>query len=427
MDFGMEKLKKFANAPQVGDVLTIGDGAKIKYLFYMLLAEQKKRQKYYSESSSDFLRDVKNGNSPFPNMIIFLYDIDVFKEAYEDLFDEMFVQFTRNCSKYGIYFVITGLSINSLGFMIENNFPQKITLNLVDETDYSIYFTNPPIPSKNPGRGLIKIDDVYEFQTSIIFDENEEAQKLEYALQQLGKFLKNHVLPVPVVPDVVEIGDLVKHCTSLSAVPLGINIKTAQFGYFDFLKKMVLISTSSFKKSNSFLSGLLYLLTLFSNNTIIILDAVKKMNIEINDKVKRYDADYNKVIDILATNIQKYNNSADDKQFTIILLGYTKLQKHLEKLKQDDDTVKTIDEIVDMTQNNNFRFILFDTAVQLGESIENDVFNYINRDTGIWIGSGFDDQDIIESSDMYSDDIKQSSDLVVIVKNGNAQFIKSIK
>ena len=53
-------MRKFAGAPQVGSVLTMSDTQEINYLYYMLQAEQLKRQQYYSQNGSDFLRDVKN-------------------------------------------------------------------------------------------------------------------------------------------------------------------------------------------------------------------------------------------------------------------------------------------------------------------------------------------------------------------------------
>ena len=96
---------------------------------------------------------------------------DSFTEVYQD-YAEALVKYTRECPRFGIYFVIT--STGSITPMVENSFPQKIAMRYLDTSDYGMLFNHATntIPGINPGRGLIELDSVYEFQVSQIFEED---------------------------------------------------------------------------------------------------------------------------------------------------------------------------------------------------------------------------------------------------------------
>ena len=60
-------------------------------------------------------------------------------------------------------------------------------------TVYQMFFDNAPIPKKNAGRGIISLDEAYEFQVSLIFEEALYDKKLNYVINQLKKYLiKKH-------------------------------------------------------------------------------------------------------------------------------------------------------------------------------------------------------------------------------------------
>ena len=430
IDLGSEKLKKFKSAPQVGDILTIDDSDKIKYLFYMLETEKNNRQEYYSNNPGDFLSDVKKGKSVFPNIVVMIYDIDVFKETFEDLYDDMFTPFTRNCAKYGIYFIISSNSISSLGYRVENNFPQKVVLNMLDSTDYNTYFDHPPIPSSNPGRGIINIEDTpYEFQTALIFDEITEEENLDYVLDQLNKYLKNHVKPVSMIPLEVNQEMLLPYKTTLSAVPLGINLVTAQVAYYDFSKPITLISTSETKNSIKFTEGLIKQLSIYENTNVVVLNALDE-EVEVPDNVKQYDKGFKKIVSVLDKNIKKYNEKTDEEQneFIIIALGYGKLQNHFDNLREEDEDIIDFEDLILHAKNNqHFKFIIFD-AIALFDDIEDtELYDMLDLTTGIWVGKGFDSQSLIDAPSSFRDNVQQNNDSAVLVKQGNAEYIKYVK
>lgn len=429
VDLGTEKLRKFQNAPQVGNVLTIADVDYINYLFYMLEFEKNKRQKYYSTTGGDFLSDVKQKKCPFPNIVVIIYEIEIFRETFEDLYDDKLTSFTRNCSKFGINFIVTGTSSTSLGFMMENNFPQKVVLNMVDESDYILFFSNPPIPSKNPGRGLIKIgDDAFEFQVPLIFDEQNEIKNLQYVFAQLNKFLKTKAKSISAIPQEVTFEHIKDSITTLDEVPLGINLVTAQIGSYNFSKHLTIMSSSKVTEIINFSPFLLKVLSSYSNTKVIVLNALKDIKIHIPDGVKYYDSGFKKIIPVLSSNIDKYNQEAkeNDSTFIIVVLGYEQLDNYLISVNNEENAnLKTIYDLVEAShKNSHFKFILYNTAIEFDKLRSGDISSFIDNTTGLWIGKGFEGQGVFDARPLYNDNVRLGNDSVVLIKSGNVEYVK---
>ncbi len=432
IDYGAEKLRKFANAPQVGDVITIDNAGKLNYLMFMLEKEQYKRQQYYATNGGDFLYDVKNKKCPFPNILVFIYDIDNFLESNETLFDEKIAPLSRNCSKYGINLIITGTSTTSLSYSISNNFPQKIAMNITDAAFYTDFFNNPPIIKNNPGRGMININEVtYEFQVPLMFSEEKEVESLRYVIEKLNEFIKTKAKPVPTVPAKVTINNLIPYINDLSNVPLGISIVTAQEGTFNFNNPVSILCSTDQDSVYKFIPGFLQILTKINNTKIIILDAYGEENrVKAPEEVKCYSSGFKKIIPVLSKNIDKYNKQTEklsSDNFIIIVLGYSKLDMHLKKLKKEDPTINTIGELVLASQQSGrFKFVLYDTEEEGRYFTRSAVGDLVDSTTGIWIGRDFDSQSIIEATG-YSDSIQLTNEIIVVVRNGLANYIKIIK
>lgn len=425
MDFGSEKLKKFYNAPQVGDVLTIEDENKINYLFYMLEEERDKRQKYYLNNGGDFLSDVKQKKTTFPNIIVIIYDIEAFRDAFEDLYDEKFAVLTRNCSKVGINFIITSSNVASLNFVIENNFPQKIMLNMIDSADYAMFFTNPPMPNNNPGRGIIKMNDnVYQFQTALIAEEEKEQSSLNYIFEQLNKFLKNKVKPVPVVPPVVDFSYIEDSINTIEDIPLGINMKTAQMEKYNFNKTFLTMSSGSNKYAVPFINLLLKIFSKIPNNKIIVLNALENVELYSNEEIKVYDGGFSKVIPVIYNNMKSYMEKESDNKFIIFVLGYQQLYEHMSSLKEEDESIITIDNLLEESKNNKyFKYIIYDSASRVDNLRSGEITNTIDLSYGLWIGRGLEGQSLYDVFAL-DDSVKATNDTVVTIKDDNFKYIK---
>ena len=422
MDFFGEKLQKYSKAPQVGEVLGPNDKQKINFLFSMIESELSNRQKYYSENGSDFLLEARNGKCSFPNLVIIVHGIDNFKEMYEDLYEEKLVYLTRNSSKYGINFVVTGLS--SAGtYALENNFPQLVMLNLNDPIEYSTYFNENKIPLKTPGRGLIKIGDhEYEFQTAMAFEEENERAGIEFVVDKLLSTFNKKAPLISTVPRHLSYSKVLERISNLSRVPIGININNAQISYVDYRKKIDLISASSNDKLNKFINNFVNTLSLCDNNKVIVLNSIDKLTINSNENIKVYDSNYKKLFDTLQKNMEKLKEENSNKIFTIVVLGYSKINKHTSEMKQNDDNVITLDELI-INSTNNFKFVLYDVERDFRNIIEGELSELVDSQSGIWLGSDYDEQDVIEVEKDYSE-VKLSLDSIVLINDSLPEYVK---
>ncbi|MBR2247771.1 MAG: type VII secretion protein EssC [Bacilli bacterium] len=424
MDFGAEKLRQFSKAPHVGEVLGINDKQKITYLFYMIEAEIEKRKKYYSKTGGDFSMDVKNGKSPFPNIIIAINGVDVFKENFEELYDERFAPISRGCAKYGIIFIGTGLTIAEVSYAVEMNFDNKVVFTLSDPTDYVSYFENPVTPSKNPGRGLIEMDsECVEFQTALVFDEEHAKEKLNYVIQKLNSLFNDKAKPVPTVPRHLSFSEIVPLVDELNKVPLGINSVTAQYSYYDFTQKINLISSSNKNTYNKFIPKFLKILSLYKNKKIMVLNVLDDIAFKPTENMKYYKSNFKKVIPILNKNITKINKDGSDNDYLIVILGYNKLNDHLRKMKADNEEISTLDEIILNSKNDRFKFIIYENSSSYAKILDGKLSDTINNQNGIWLGSDFDEQEIFDCERVYSE-IILPSDSAILIKDSIPEYIK---
>ena len=420
IDLGAERLKIFRKAPQVGDILTIDDLEKIKFLFYMLADEKERRFEYYSENGGEYVKDVDKENVPFPTILVVLNDIEVFKERFSEIYEEDFGPFVRNCAKVGIVFIVTSTDTNALGYNVDS-FPKKILLNLMDSSEYKYIFNNnAPIPKKNPGRGVIAIgEEPYEFQVPLIFEEENYDKNMTYVLNQLSVYLLNKAPKVPIVPEEIDIETIKKNVTDITKVPLGINTNTAQMGYYNFQDLVNIISSSSYSTTKKFFEFLINILSLIKNNKIIVMNALDECNLELPSTAKYFDTSFEKVLEVINNNIDKYLEEKKEDTFCIFVLGYDNFKTAVEAA---DANIKLDDIIIKSKGISNFKYILYDTETEIQTVDQTEFDSYFKRKNGIWLGKDFDAQSLFELNNIYSDSTLNNT--VTIVSNGNTQNIK---
>lgn len=173
LDFASETLRAFSEAPHVGDVALAHEEEKINNLFRMLHKECENRKKLFADFGGDYSSYINNSGKTLPSIVLVINNFASFSETYEDLDEEM-SYISREGVKYGIYVVISASAVNNVRYRLMQNFNQNIVLQLNDETDYSsiVGRTDGLYPSKYKGRGLVKTDSLYEFQTAYVTDDS---------------------------------------------------------------------------------------------------------------------------------------------------------------------------------------------------------------------------------------------------------------
>ena len=116
-DFGAEALKCFEKAPQTGEVILNGEEDKLNGLFLYLGQEMEERKKLLSEAAGDFVAYNNTAEEKKANILVIINNYANFVESYEN-YEEKLNSLTRECTKYGIYFVITANSTSAIRYKL---------------------------------------------------------------------------------------------------------------------------------------------------------------------------------------------------------------------------------------------------------------------------------------------------------------------
>ncbi|MCI5836099.1 MAG: type VII secretion protein EssC [Firmicutes bacterium] len=418
LDFGTNMLKMYKDMPQVGDFIVDDNPDKINNLFKMLNDEIDYRKKILQESGSSYSEYIKNNNLPL--IVVILNNYEVFNELYNDYDDEI-ISLTREGLKYGITFIVTTTS-SSLRYKLVQNFAQRLVLRMNDESDYSSILgnVNKLYPAKFIGRGLMKKEGIYEFQTATIEEDNlqEYIDTLEIELNQ--KY-KEKAKKVPVLPNVVTLDLVLNSFKNLNTVPVGIEKETLNISTCDIKKNLInVISSQDITKNTNFIYSFMKELELVNNNNLIIIDRMKILK----NEVFKNSLYYNEIdaYDNLLKVIEMYNNSDKKlKHNTVIIIGFDNFVNEIEKM----DINKLFKEA---KKTNSFNFIIIDNESSIKKYNYDDWYrNNGVGNSGIWLGSGITEQYVIKIAKMdrkLYQEIK--SDFGYKVENGIPVLVKLI-
>lgn len=399
VDLGEETLRVFAEAPQVGDVLLSTDGEKILGLFKMLQGEITTRKKRFTEGDGSYASYCHSTNEVVPQILVVLRNYSAFTEQFEML-DDQLIQITRECSKYGIYFLVTANAANTIRYRVAQNFAKVYALQLNDTSDYIGLFsgTGGIYPSKIKGRGIFKTDRVYEFQTAhFALDASQKA--LREVVEELSKSTSIHAKPVPTLPERV-IPSFFTDGFSASAVPIGVEKASLHTSTWDLNKSVIsIILSQDMEELGATVQGVAEQLSRLEGS-VTVLDGAELIT-ESDDMFYSYlKSNFEGRVASLFQEMVRRNNiykqavaesrplEAYDPEYFVI----SGLQSILEGLsEQGRDELNTLLEKAEL--HYNIRFILCDSAKALSElSAAAWYRRHISGNDGIWVGDGIADQ-----------------------------------
>ena len=169
LDFGSESLRMFEKAPSTKQIAVDGDDGDISEIFSMIRSEIVRRKKLVAQFGGDLRRYNSSSDKPIPFMIVIVNNLSHFTESYQ-AYEEMMISLTRDCAKYGIYFIVTANSASAVRYRLGQNFQKSYALQLNDPTDYTSIFgkLGGIYPPNILGRGIIAEDEIYIYQTASI-------------------------------------------------------------------------------------------------------------------------------------------------------------------------------------------------------------------------------------------------------------------
>lgn len=437
IDFGAGTLRMFSKAPHVGDVMLSTEEEKIKNLFKAINGELIKRKKLFANYNGDYQSYIKNSGKTIPYTIIIINNYDSFIETYD--YSEEINQITRECDKYGIILILALNSTSSLRYKTKQNFKSNITLQFNDVDDYSVVLGNVRklYPANIYGRGLVKLDSIYEFQTAYPTNKDNLQQfVMDKCTELKGKYPKG-AMSIPVVPEVVEVYNYINKATTIKKVPIGISHDYVDLDYFDFLTTFgTLISSGDSANFINFVEALIIMLGSSQNTNLCIIDASEELNVDTSEKVAYVNNNFEQVLEKLAADIESQHQLyLENNHNNKVLASYKKMVVMIHNfdkfiVKIGAENKKKFEElIIKAKELETYVFILIDVPNNLKKyEYDNWYKTCITNTSGIWVGNGLTEQSTIKANVPYKNNLKEiGNENGIIVKNGKPYLVKLIK
>lgn len=420
MDFGAESLKMFCDSPQVGDVLSISDSENIDKLLKMLEKEISYRKEKFIEYSGDYNIFIKNAVEKMPLIVVVLNNYDNFIESYE-IYNDRFSTVVREGNKYGIVTILSATSQSVVRYKLRQNFQREFVLHLNDEFEYSSILgkNNVALPNDIKGRGLVKLDDVYEYQTAYPFEEEQVIDSIRELNNNLKQKFTVRAKKIPTLPEIVNYNYFANNINSLEEVPIGIDKEELNTFTYDFSSKEIsLVLGQEIPILKSFINELTRVLSKINTVKLLVIDTENIIKQSTDTLI--YKDGFEELINHLHANLKELLQN--NLKVVCIIVGVDSL---MSKLNQESKN--KLCELLD--KSSTIKFIFADMAIKI-KKIEFEKWykdNTINTN-GIWIGNGLANQYSIIVNKVigqYRDEIQNNFGYAII--NGKPTFLKILE
>ena len=437
LDFSSETMSILRELPQVGDVILASDKDKLENLFKLINTYLAERRQLFLNYNGSIIEYKKATGKNIPSIIVMINGFDSFNEMYSD-YVELLTKYTRECPRFGIYFIITATGTTSVRYKLSQNFKNIIALELNDKSDYySVIGKTTILPSKAVGRGLVKINDsIYEFQTAYPTRKEDSSKFFKELAVKLKEQYPKKALKIPVLPDKVTMNSF-QETFSLEKMPIGIYKDNLENSYFDFKKQFFnKITANELENTTSFVKELLIGFNQITTFKTYLLDSNNTFN-ENYFNITKYNTNFDEVLTSITNNINTIYEEASNNNFSLdivnkyqpmlfVIYDFTSFKK---KLNSDLGSI-----LSDLYKKSMklpiINFIVID-AVDAFKKVEFESwFKEVNDpETAIWIGEGISNQFSIKLA-RSSDRALQApikNDFGYIVLSGKHALIKVLQ
>ena len=387
LDFGSEIFKIFKNSNSVGDVIVANENEKVARFFMMLRKELKDRKEILSDYNGDYDLYLKTTNEKMPLYIVLLNNYEVFVENYKEMYDEILETLLREGTKYGIVFVFTLGTTSVLRYRTQQNFRQKIVLQMNKDDDYQAVFEylGKKRPARLFGRGLINTEgkNYYEFQTAKICKAEEWNDTIKKTIDKQNKNNKYKAKEIPVVPEIVTINILKDYVKDLSKFPVGITNKNITPGYVDWKNNLMnFVISNNIEDYEKFIKNVIEELRMLNDTEIVILDAEKLLKMQNEDTKMKYIEAFR----TLNTN-EKSKKPKKMKNTVFIIIGIGKFINNLGSDEMFNESVKNGAEL------KNCSYVVIENASKINEYTMSQWYQeFFTGKNGVWLGNGIEEQ-----------------------------------
>ena len=421
IDCGSGVLKMFNKMPHVGKVAGVDENNEIMDILMLASKKLDERKKLFEEYAGNYKNYIENSGKTLPIIVIVINNYEIFNETYGKI-AELLTTIYRDGPKYGISFILSCITTNSIRSRVVQYFDNKLALKLPDASEYRslVNASKGLAPAKFFGRGLVaKNDTAYEFQTAYICDKKNISKLIQVASVQLGNYYTIKAEKISSVPSVVYLDMIIDKIKGINSIPIGYEISTKQVLNYNFTEnKINIISAKNIIEKLSFLTALIKEFKKIQNVDIKVVDMLGELG-TVED-VNVYKDDFNKVFALINNEIVNDKENSNIKVY--MLLGIGNINNKL------SNRGKEIFESIMLASNtlNNTYFILADSYSSLKNlKIEDFWQSQVNNNNGIWLGGDVGTQMIINITDLQPSDRKSSfEDIAFVINNGNHVTIK---
>ena len=434
VDCGTGSLNVFSKAPHIGYSLSTSDATEIDSLFKTLRKEIATRKSIFSKIGGEFSAYFASGKRDIPCLVVVINNYASFYEVYNEQEDDL-AFLSREGAKYGVYFVMTTSGGGSVRNRVAQNFTQVFALQQNDTVDYSAILgsTKGVYPKELPGRGIFKSEQqTYEFQTAFIYDTDDYnrfnffSETANYLLEQNGGVKADGLNG--------KMFDL-SYSTYLSELqlsgaerklPVGVTQDTDDVLYLNFDTHALVPILSQSTQHIGFVRQLLRLLaegcveayvfdpqdelSLASKNNLVYINDACEVNNQLSE-----------LIDLIVNRFKQKKNGIVQSEFEFSpLIIYFQNYSSVDELLNDELRPRLYDLLENATELGVM--ILFGgTPSSINPfSIKKWYRKRIKGMSGMWIGPGYDSQNIFTLAHPFSAaDLKDDS--CYVLNNGILQ------
>lgn len=404
LDFAAETLTAFAKSPHVGDVILSYEEEKITNLFKMLMKEVARRKKLFANYGGDYKSYTESAEMKVPSIVVAINNFAAFTEIYEEQEDAV-SYLSREGIKYGIYFVLTAIGTNAVRYRLSQNFNQQLTLQLNDEMDYATIVgkTDGLYPAKYKGRGLVKKDNVYEFQIAYVCKDAVPFNFVRAECEKAaGEWNGSRARRVPVLPKTVDKEFLSGYVSKDDAkLPIGVESQTLEVLQYPFFERYISFILSSNNSHVNFTYELAELIKDEAGYDVKIIDSQQSYaKTDVNVRVIRQKSEIEDEINELFNTVRDRNNA------------YVDATENGEEIPQFDrrvyviNSLATLCDMFDGETKEKLNLILERGELEYGITIivaegikgisgmtfEKWYKKHINTSECVWIGNGISEQ-----------------------------------
>lgn len=441
LDFGSESLKMFSDCPIVGDVLTLSDEDKIANLYKMITKTIEDRKKLFAEYNGDYFNYCQNSGSILPSIVVIINNYESYQENCSK-FDDMLNVLSRECEKYGIYFVITLATPNGIRFKLKQNFSLVYALQQNNDDDYITILGNvhKKYPAKIFGRGIMKKEDIYEFQTALVTERENITKFIKEKCQAQKEKISAKAKSIPMLPETVEYKDIAKDFGKGKNMIIGIEKESLNISKFNFIKNYITPITSlELNTGTKLVNALINQYLASGQSNLMVINAYADDYI-IDPKYSSYynyvttnlDETFIKLNDGITAQAEQYKANKYDKKVlkgikptTCFIIGINAFKNKL----SEENKPKFQEIFTNAKPLETVQFILVDSIDQLKKiELETWYKNCINNDTGIWVGNGINDQFTLKVSQKIEEMKQEVPDsFCFVVNRGKPVYVKYVE